>query len=276
MTTDGTLDVRRSRSSARGRAPAPGARWRSSTGRSRATGSRSTRRRGGRRRRPCRVRRPRSSFRSRRRSRTPTSPRRWSRCARRWRRADPSRWRRARRDRSGGGRTDRGSPVGQFVTTRLLFKPDWPDVVVGDRRRPTDRPRRRSRLPRRRAVLDEPAGPRAPRSAVGQLADGRIVLVAVDGRQPGYSVGMTNFELAQTLVRLGAVTAMALDGGGSTTMAFDGRCSTGRRSRSGRSRPRCSSSTPASSSAGGRGRLARRRRRRGPAGLRYKVVRPRP
>ena len=64
--------------------------------------------------------------------------------------------------------------------------------------------------------------PRAPRSAVGQLADGRIVLVAVDGRQPGYSVGMTNFELAQTLVRLGAVTGMALDSGGSTTMAFDG------------------------------------------------------
>jgi hypothetical protein len=34
---------------------------------------------------------------------------------------------------------------------------------------------------------------------------------------------MTNFELAQTLVRLGAVRAIALDGGGSTTMAFDGR-----------------------------------------------------
>ena len=33
---------------------------------------------------------------------------------------------------------------------------------------------------------------------------------------------MTNFELAQALVRLGAVTAMAFDGGGSTEMAFDG------------------------------------------------------
>jgi hypothetical protein len=33
---------------------------------------------------------------------------------------------------------------------------------------------------------------------------------------------MTNFELAQAMVRLGAVTAMALDGGGSTTMAFNG------------------------------------------------------
>jgi hypothetical protein len=33
---------------------------------------------------------------------------------------------------------------------------------------------------------------------------------------------MTNFELAQTMMRLGAVRAMALDGGGSTTLAFDG------------------------------------------------------
>ena len=33
---------------------------------------------------------------------------------------------------------------------------------------------------------------------------------------------MTNFELAQTLVRLGAVTGSAFDAGGSTTLAFDG------------------------------------------------------
>jgi hypothetical protein len=48
------------------------------------------------------------------------------------------------------------------------------------------------------------------------------VLVAVDGRQPGYSIGLTSFELAQALVRLRAVTGMGLDSGGSTTMAFDG------------------------------------------------------
>ena len=64
--------------------------------------------------------------------------------------------------------------------------------------------------------------PRGPRTAVGQAADGSVLLVAIDGRQPGYSVGMTNFELAQTLVRLGAVRGMALDGGGSSTLAFDG------------------------------------------------------
>jgi hypothetical protein len=49
-----------------------------------------------------------------------------------------------------------------------------------------------------------------------------VLLVAVDGRQPEYSVGLTNFQLGQAMVRLGAVTAMALDGGGSTVMAFDG------------------------------------------------------
>jgi hypothetical protein len=64
--------------------------------------------------------------------------------------------------------------------------------------------------------------PRNPRSAVGQLADGRIVLVVVDGRQSGYSVGMTTFEMAQTLVRLGAVRGMGLDSGGSSALAFEG------------------------------------------------------
>ena len=64
--------------------------------------------------------------------------------------------------------------------------------------------------------------PRTARTAVGQRADGSILLVAVDGDRAGYSVGMTNFELAQELAGLGAVTAMGLDSGPSTTMAFDG------------------------------------------------------
>ena len=49
------------------------------------------------------------------------------------------------------------------------------------------------------------------------------MLVVADGRQPGYSAGLTNFELALTMMRLGCVTASALDSGGSTTMAFDGK-----------------------------------------------------
>ena len=64
--------------------------------------------------------------------------------------------------------------------------------------------------------------PRHPRTAVGQLPNGRILLVAVDGRQAG-SVGVNVPELAEVMVRLGASTAMALDAGGSTTIAVDGR-----------------------------------------------------
>ena len=60
-----------------------------------------------------------------------------------------------------------------------------------------------------------------PRTAVGQLADGRLLLVVADGRSP-FSRGLTNWELAQQMVRLGAVTAMGFDGGGSSTIAFQG------------------------------------------------------
>jgi hypothetical protein len=65
--------------------------------------------------------------------------------------------------------------------------------------------------------------PRLARSAVGQRRDGSIVLVAVDGGQVGYSVGLTNYELAQELVRLGCVSGSGLEPGNSTTMAFDGQ-----------------------------------------------------
>jgi hypothetical protein len=65
--------------------------------------------------------------------------------------------------------------------------------------------------------------PRNPRTGIGQRRDGKIVMVVVDGRRPGYSVGLTNFELAQAMVRLGVVTGSALDSGGSSTLAFDGK-----------------------------------------------------
>ncbi len=58
-----------------------------------------------------------------------------------------------------------------------------------------------------------------PRSSIGVTADGRVVMATVDGRQPGYSTGVKEDELGQLMVSRGAVVAMALDGGGSTTMA---------------------------------------------------------
>jgi hypothetical protein len=59
---------------------------------------------------------------------------------------------------------------------------------------------------------------RHPRTAVAKLKDGKFLMVTVDGRQPGYSVGMSLPELAEMLLEFGAVDAMNLDGGGSTTM----------------------------------------------------------
>jgi hypothetical protein len=114
------------------------------------------------------------------------------------------------------------APVGATVTIRLGLRPAWPNVVGAIGGGPQIVRNGAAVFRSGEVFTTGQLGPRAPRSAVGQLRDGRIVLVAVDGRQPGYSVGLTNFELAQALVRLGAVTGMALDSGGSTTMAFDG------------------------------------------------------
>jgi phosphodiester glycosidase/flagellar hook capping protein FlgD len=63
---------------------------------------------------------------------------------------------------------------------------------------------------------------REPRGAVGQLPDGRILLVSVEGTNPAYSIGMSSYELAVELSRLGATTAFGLGAGPSAGMAFDG------------------------------------------------------
>ena len=62
----------------------------------------------------------------------------------------------------------------------------------------------------------------APRTALGITKQGHILLVVVDGRQPD-SAGMTLLELALFLQELGAVNAMNLDGGGSSTMVINGK-----------------------------------------------------
>lgn len=62
---------------------------------------------------------------------------------------------------------------------------------------------------------------RHPRTAIGVTADGKLLLVTVDGRQP-MSGGMTLYELAELMKMLGATDAINLDGGGSTTLAIRG------------------------------------------------------
>ena len=57
----------------------------------------------------------------------------------------------------------------------------------------------------------------APRTAVGVKANGDVVLYAIDGRQSSHSMGASLSVVAQRMAELGCVTALALDGGGSTT-----------------------------------------------------------
>ena len=64
---------------------------------------------------------------------------------------------------------------------------------------------------------------RQPRTMVGVDARGRVLLVTVDGRRPGWSAGVTMAEGAAVMRSLGARDAMGLDDGGSTTMVVRGR-----------------------------------------------------
>ena len=62
----------------------------------------------------------------------------------------------------------------------------------------------------------------APRSAIGLDKNEKLFLITVDGRKPGYSVGLTLKELAEILKKLDLKEAINLDGGGSTTLVADG------------------------------------------------------
>jgi hypothetical protein len=124
---------------------------------------------------------------------------------------------------SQGQRLAAEAAAGQLVTVRLVLRPEWRDVPEALGGGPVIV---RGGKPIFNAMEDFGSyhlNRRHPRTAVGQRADGRIIMLVVDGRAPGYSAGMTNFELAQMMIRLGAVTASALDAGGSSTMAFDGQ-----------------------------------------------------
>jgi flagellar hook assembly protein FlgD len=114
------------------------------------------------------------------------------------------------------------APAGTTVEVRLTLTPDWstmasaigggPVLVAGGK--PVFRADE--------SFGDSVLSTRGARSAVGQLSDGRILLVSVEGGGSAYSAGMTNYELAVALARLGAVTAMGLGSGAPAAMAFDG------------------------------------------------------
>lgn len=115
------------------------------------------------------------------------------------------------------------APVGTQIAARLILQPAWTNAVAALGGGPV---LVRNSAPVFRSLEDftsDQIAARSPRAGVGQLADGRIILVAADGDQPGYSVGLTSFELAQTMARLGAVTAAGVESGPDVTVAFDGQ-----------------------------------------------------
>jgi Phosphodiester glycosidase/PEP-CTERM motif len=62
-----------------------------------------------------------------------------------------------------------------------------------------------------------------PRTGLGLSQDGRFLyLIAIDGRQPGYSVGVTTSDEAALMIDLGVYEGLNLDGGGSTALVQAG------------------------------------------------------
>ncbi|RXK59008.1 phosphodiester glycosidase family protein [Lacibacter luteus] len=62
-----------------------------------------------------------------------------------------------------------------------------------------------------------------PRTAMGYRADGKLIILVVQGRMPGIAEGATLTELAKLLLDLGCVEALNLDGGGSSCMLVNGK-----------------------------------------------------
>lgn len=61
-----------------------------------------------------------------------------------------------------------------------------------------------------------------PRTAIGQRADGAMLILVVDGRQP-QSIGATYDDLVDIMLEFGAINAANLDGGSSTRMHYKGK-----------------------------------------------------
>src|SRR5581483_10738469 len=114
------------------------------------------------------------------------------------------------------------APGGQQVESMLSLSPDWralPSAIGGG---PLLVKNGKPIFHANESFAPRQVNARQARGAIGQLSDGRIVLVAVEGTKPAYSIGMSSYELAVELSRLGATTAYGLGSGPAAGMAFDG------------------------------------------------------
>lgn len=62
-----------------------------------------------------------------------------------------------------------------------------------------------------------------PRTAIGQRADGSVLLLVTDGRGASGHLGATASDLIDVMQQYGAVNAANLDGGSSSSMYYDGK-----------------------------------------------------
>ena len=85
-------------------------------------------------------------------------------------------------------------------------------------------------------LIDVNNAGREPRTGIGYTADGRVIMLVVEGRNLPVSGGVTLSELADLFLQLGAVEALNLDGGGSSAMVVNG-ANTIRPSDAGNQRP---------------------------------------
>lgn len=63
----------------------------------------------------------------------------------------------------------------------------------------------------------------APRTGIGQTADGTVIFVVIDGRQPTWSIGATLRDLMNVFKDYNAVNAVNLDGGSSSELVYNGK-----------------------------------------------------
>ena len=94
--------------------------------------------------------------------------------------------------------------ISEGITEAVTFTPD---LIVGGK-----------------AVLKGDGGwGIAPRTGIGQTADGTIIFVVIDGRQPTWSLGATLRDLMNVFIEYKAVTAVNLDGGSSSELVYNGQ-----------------------------------------------------
>ena len=115
------------------------------------------------------------------------------------------------------------APVGQQVEALLSLSPDWSGLASAIGGGPLLVKNGKPIFHAGESFPSRQLNNRQARGAIGQLADGRIVLVGVEGTKPAYSIGMSNYELAVELSQLGARTAFGLGAGAASGLAFDGK-----------------------------------------------------